>query len=106
MSADSGRCCAESWPTRRRSTKQTLYADSLLNLRPVNYLAGTDETEVCSLRARGFGQPPGPGLRHTDNPAVDQTRDNLLFRDEHFLNAEISSSYSYMREGEADGMVP
>ena len=50
----------ESWPARRGSMKQTLHAEVLVNVRPMNSLAGSDEAKVCSLRRRGLGQPPGP----------------------------------------------
>lgn len=66
LAVHSGRSGRRSWPTRRSTMKHALYAEILVNVRPVNSLAGSDETKLCPLCGLGFSQAPGPSQRHAD----------------------------------------
>jgi hypothetical protein len=86
-----GRCSTWSWSARRGSMEQALYADVLINVRPMNSLTRSDETKVCPLRRCGFGQPPGPSQRHTDDTPVDQVGDDLVLCHANPLNPRIAA---------------
>jgi len=77
------------WPRRRGPMKQALYAEVLVNVRPVNALAGSDQTKVCSLHGRGFGQPPGPGQRYADHTPVGQVGGDPVLGHTDVLNARM-----------------
>lgn len=74
--------------------KQTLYTDVLVDCRPVDSLASADETKVCSLGGRGFGQPPRPRQWDAHHPPVHEIDDNLVFGDADLLNTGIAASRS------------
>jgi hypothetical protein len=75
--------------------KQSFDADVLVNVGPMDSLAGSDETKVCPLRGRGFRQPPRPSQRHADNTTVDQIGDDLVLGHAYLLNARIVADASH-----------
>jgi hypothetical protein len=48
-------CGSDSWPGRRGTVKQAFDADVLVDVRPMNSLAGSNQTKLGSLGGRGFG---------------------------------------------------
>ena len=95
LSAHFDHCGTRSWPARWGAMKQAFDADVLVDVRPMNSLAGSDETKVRSLRGRGLGQPPGPGQRHADDAPVGQIGDDLILGHAYLLNARIVAGASH-----------
>ncbi len=74
--------------------EEALYAEILVKFGPVDSLAGANETKVCPLRGRGFGQPPGPDEWHADDRPVYQVGDDFVSGDAHPLNTGIAATRS------------
>src|SRR3972149_5716993 len=57
-------------PMRWDAVKHALDTDVLVEVRPMDTLAGADETKVCSLLGSRLRQTPRPGQRNTDDSAA------------------------------------
>jgi len=63
----------------------------LVDVRPMDTLAITDERVLGSLSRRRVGKPPGPHKRHADDATVDEIRGDCLVRNLDAADSRFSS---------------
>src|SRR5439155_17082078 len=81
-------------PWCRGCVKHALDADVLINVRPVDTLPRADQSEVGTLGRGRVRESPRPSQRNTDNPAVCEARDDLVFRNSNLTDEGVSARRS------------
>jgi hypothetical protein len=71
--------------------KHAFNTDVFIDVRPMDALAGSNETEVHALLWRGFRQSPRPSEGHANHSAVRELGDDLVLGNSHVLNSRIAS---------------
>jgi hypothetical protein len=72
--------------------KHPFDTDVLVDIRPVDALTRTDETEVGPLLRCGVRETPRPGQGNADNPTVCKTRHDFILGDVRVLDAGLDAS--------------
>jgi hypothetical protein len=76
------------------AVKHALDANVLVDVRPVDALAGADKSKACSLTGCRPGEAPRPSQRNADDPAVRETRDELVCGNPDMLDAGLGANRS------------
>jgi hypothetical protein len=72
--------------------EHALDTDVLVDIRPVDTLSRTDETEVCTLLRCGVRETPRPGQGNADNSTVCKPSHDLILCDLRVLNPRLDVS--------------
>ena len=72
--------------------KHALDTDVFIDIRPVDALTGTDDTEVCALLLCGVRETPRPGQRNANDSPVHKTRHDFILGDVSILDAWLDAS--------------
>jgi len=74
--------------------KHALDTEVFIDVGPMDALAGANQTKVCSLLGGRLRETPRPSERDADDPAVCETRDDLVLGDADVLDARLGASRS------------
>jgi len=92
------------------SMEHPLDADVLVDVRPMNTLAGADEPKARSLLGGRISETPRPREGNADDAPVGETRDDLVRGDADMLDARLDANRSvhakppeWLRDGHGSG---